>query len=93
MSFSLCQSANNLCVLSLYIFFILIKPQSENDIKYFWLIFFVVGLPEVITVITLFSSKYFEFHSYTCFIWIVSDLLNVCGTMCQTFSSSFCIPL
>lgn len=40
MSFSLCQSVNSLCVWSLYIFFILIKQQSENDIKYFWLIFY-----------------------------------------------------
>lgn len=82
MSFSLCQSVNSLCVWSLYIFFILIKQQSENDIKYFWLIFyffFLVGLPELITVLTLFSPKYFEFHSYTCFIWIVSDLLTVCA--------------
>lgn len=82
MSFRLCQSVNSLCVWSLYIFFILIKQQSENDIKYFWLIFFfsfLVGLPELITVLTLFSPKYFEFHSYTCFIWIVSDLLTVCA--------------
>lgn len=40
MSFSLCQSVNSLYVWSLYIFFIPIKQQSENDIKYFWLIFF-----------------------------------------------------
>lgn len=80
MSFSLCQSVNSLYVWSLYIFFIPIKQQSENDIKYFWLIFFfLVGLPELITVLTLFSPKYFEFHSYTCFIWIVSDLLTVCA--------------
>lgn len=41
--------------------------------------FFLVGLPELITVLTLFSPKYFEFHSYTYFIWIVSDLLTVCA--------------
>lgn len=45
----------------------------------FFLFLFLVGLPEIITVLTLFSPKYFEFHSYTCFIWIVSDLLTVCA--------------